>query len=403
VRMKSFFAGSVQVAIEQARKELGPDAMLVTSRTAGIEARHLGEYEVVFATELPQAVAAGPTSAGQHTRESQARISTGELGSMLSELRELRRQFQSWRQAGLRSAGQPHWITGDPQFEEAYGDLIQAEVDRELAEQLLAGVQNRLCCDATLPHETAGPLMRVEVRRKEAALRPGAVRAVLAEEIRACVQVDSSLGVECEGPRMVALVGPPGAGKTATIAKLVVRYGLSARKPSALISLDTLRVAASEQLRCYASLLGIAFQVVENNRALAQAIEEHRGKDLILIDTPGFTPSDLEGGCEAADFLARRGDIQKHLTLPASIRFADLARISSAFDIFRPSRLIFTRTDETATFGPLLCEAAGGGRPLSFLGTGQRVPEDLEPASQEGLLKRLLPTSEPALSALSAA
>jgi len=172
-----------------------------------------------------------------------------------------------------------------------------------------------------------------------------------------------------------------------------VTFGLSTRKPTLLISLDTLRVAASEQLRWYASILGISFQVVETNRALAQTLEEHKGKDLILIDTPGFTAADLDGGCDTAEFLASRNDIQKHLVLPASMRFTDLARISSAYDAFRPSRLIFTRMDETGTFGPLLCEAVGSGRPISFLTTGQRVPEDLELADKTSLTNRLLPSS----------
>ena len=394
MRMKSYFANSVKVAMEQARRELGSDATLVTGHAAGSDARHLGEYEVVFATELSEASAAEVRGINSRAIAAPARTqepSPASADSMLAEIRDLRRLFQSWRQASVRFAGQPHWISGNPELEAVYAELIQAEVDPDLAQQLLAAVQKRLCPTAGSAPPQQG--FKVELSRQRTSLEPSAVRAALVTEIQDSFRVNTELGTLGSGPRVVALVGPSGAGKTATIAKLAVTFGLSTRKPTLLISLDTLRVAASEQLRWYASILGISFQVVETNRALAQTLEEHKGKDLILIDTPDFTAADLDGGCDTAEFLASRNDIQKHLVLPASMRFTDLARISSAYDAFRPSRLIFTRMDETGTFGPLLSEAVGSGRPISFLTTGQRVPEDLEPADKTSLTNRLLPPS----------
>jgi flagellar biosynthesis protein FlhF len=201
------------------------------------------------------------------------------------------------------------------------------------------------------------------------------------------------LGESGEAAKFAAVVGPPGAGKTAVLAKLAVQYGLRNRKPVQFLSMDTLRVGAAEQLRSYAAILGVGFQIADTNRALSQALEEHRGKGLVLIDTPGFAISDLEAGNETADFLARRTDIQKHLVLPASMRLADMRRTSAAYDSFRPSRLIFTRLDETQAFGPALSLASGGERPVSFLSNGQRVPENLEPASKAALTHLLLPIS----------
>ena len=388
--------------MEQARREIGPDATLVTSHPAGPEARHLGQYEVVFATELPEGVeekgrggASRATPATPATNATRS-PSSAALDSVLTEIRALRRQFQSWRQASGRSAGQPNWITANPEVEAIYSELIQAEVDPDLAHQLLAAAQTRLCpvVNSTTP-EAATPQqgLRVALARRQTFTDPVALRAALTGEIQNSFRVDPGLGSPGDGPRIVALIGPPGAGKTATIAKLVVKYGLVTRKPPLLVSLDTLRVGGSEQLRWYAAILGINFQVVESSRVLAQTLEEHKGKDLIFIDTPGFTAGDLDGGCDAAEFLAGRDDIQKHLVLPASMRFTDLARISSAYDVFRPSRLIFSRMDETSTFGPLLCEAVGSGRPISFLTTGQRVPEDLELADKGSLTNRLMPAS----------
>lgn len=411
MRMKSYFADSVKLAMEQAGRELGSDATLVTSQSAGPEARHLGEYEVVFATELPEAGATAGRSA--ITRTTAAPAAAEELNptladSMLAEIRDLGRLFLSSRQASLRSASQPRWITRNPELEEACADLIQAEVDPDLVQQLLAAVQVRLCpgADAACVENAATSRQGLHVERpgRQSSISAETVRAALVAEIENLLSVDSRLGISGNGPSMVALVGPPGAGKTATIAKLAVKYGLSTRTPTLLISLDTLRVAASEQLRCYASILGIDFQVADSNQTLARMLDTNQGKELILIDTPGLTAGDLGRGHGAAQFLAGRKEIQKQLVLPASMRFADLARISAAYDVFQPSRLIFTRMDETGTFGPLLCEAVGSGRPISFVTTGQRVPEDLEVADKSGLSSRLLPSrGKPALRALEAA
>ena len=411
MRMKSYFANSVQAAMEQARRELGSEATLVTSQAAGTEARHLGEYEVVFATDLPEAAAAdargGNTRATPAPTPAQITPPSGR-DPVLAEIRDLGRLILSWRQASIRSAGQPRWIMGNRQLEQAYEDLIQSEVDPDLAQQLLAAVQARLLPPviAARSGPTATPPHRFEIElpSEPGPMEPDTVRAALAAEIESIIRVDSELGFPGHGPRIAALVGPPGAGKTATIAKLAMKYGVSKRESTLLISLDTLRVAASEQLRWYASILGISFEIAETNGALARTLEHNQDKELILIDTGGLTASELDGGCKAAQFLASRGDIQKHLVLPASMRFADLARVSSAYDVFRPSRLVFTRVDETATFGPLLCEAVGSGRPISFLTTGQRVPEDLEPANKTSLTRRLLPElRKPSLRSLVAA
>jgi flagellar biosynthesis protein FlhF len=168
-----------------------------------------------------------------------------------------------------------------------------------------------------------------------------------------------------------------------------------------LLSFDTLRVAASEQLRWYASILGVAFHVVDTGRGLVQALDEHRNKGLIFIDTAGFSLQELAGGCETAEILASRDDIQTHLVLPASMRSADMTRTLASYRAFRPARLVFTRIDETETVGPLLSMAAEC--PVSFLGTGQRVPEDLLEGKEFAIESRLLPSVELACGALSAA
>jgi flagellar biosynthesis protein FlhF len=368
VHVKSYFAHSVQSAISQAREELGADAVLVSTQRSPQEARALGEYEVVFATELPEVPQ--PASNPSRAAETEAAPNAA-LHSVLEEVRDLRRQIM--RETASRLAGRPLWMSGHPEIAELYAELMAAEVEPTLALQVVGTAQNRLAASTYSDASQAGqlaPLVREELGRSFA--------------------VDDTLGAADAKPRIVALIGPPGAGKTASLVKLAVRYGLCLRKNVHFISIDTLRVAASEQLRSYASVLGSSFQVVDNCLALEQAIEQQRNKEFILIDTPGFTAADLEGGSETSDYLARRDDIQKHLVLPAPMRAADLVRTAKAYDIFGPSRILVTHLDQTRTVGHLFNEAVRSGRPFSFVTNGQRVPDDLAAATTAALVDRII-------------
>jgi flagellar biosynthesis protein FlhF len=154
--------------------------------------------------------------------------------------------------------------------------------------------------------------------------------------------------------------------------------------------LDTYRIAATEPLRTYASILGVGFQPLEAGFGLRQALTEFRHKDLILIDTPGFGPRDAEASSELASLLVGHPEIEVQLILAATTQSADLTAAVDRFEIFRPAKLLFTRVDETSAFGPAFSEAARTGKPISFLATGQQVPEDLEEATKSRVVGLLL-------------
>jgi flagellar biosynthesis protein FlhF len=370
MRLKSYFAATVEEAMASARQELGGEAMLVDSRPASGEARHLGDYEVVFATEVPPEHAASA-----HSRDA--------LGDRLSlEIAEMKKELESMRSALRRSAWAPPSRAGlSHRFADAYAALAASEVAPELARDIVEAAEARLGAPSPVISQPA---------RVPPLPADGAFERALAQEIESRLRCEPQLGKAEATPRMVALVGPAGAGKTTTLVKLAINYGLVSRRPVLLLSSDTYRVAAAEQLRSFAAILGVGFQVAETVTALSQTIEENRGKELILIDTPGMGAAEMDDSMGLARFLATRTDIDTQLVLSSSMKSADLTRVVDAFEQFHPQRLLFTRLDETSSYGPILNEAVRSGKALSFFANGQRIPEDLESATARRLIGLLL-------------
>jgi flagellar biosynthesis protein FlhF len=370
MKIKSYYSPTVEEAMASARQELGPEAMLLNTRKAPLETRHLGEYEVVFATLADPADSdTEPASVVPHTTTER----------LSQEFSELKKELEGMRRALTRTAYAPAQWAGVPQdVSDAYATLTAAEVSPDLAREIVQAAGAR---QASQHNSSARTVNRVH---------GASFQRALVEELQGRFTVNSTLGADNATPRIVAIIGPPGSGKTSTLVKLAVNYGLAARRGVLLLSIDTHRVGAADQLRNYAAILGVNFHVVETAGALAQAIEENRGKELIFIDTPGLSHNELAAESGLVHFLSTRSDIDKHLVLPASTKPADLTRIVNAFSAFHPDRLLFTRLDETGSCGPILNEAARTGKPLSFFATGQRIPEDLETASSDRLLDLIL-------------
>ena len=362
MRIKSYFASSVEEAVKAARNELGPEAMLVQTRKAPPESQHLGTYEVVFGVVPGEA-------AVSHSAPAKAAAATVAPDRLAAELAEMRRQMEGLRLALRSGLAAPRWMVPSSGLADLFSTLVAAEIPAELAQEIIEGL-----------HAQMG-----QTTQDRDALQRGLIAALASR-----VTVDTTLGRPQAPARIAALVGPPGVGKTSTLVKLAVAQGLAVRKPVQLLSLDTYRVGAAEQLRSFAAILGVGFQLLETPAGLPQALEEHRTKSLVLIDTPGYSLGDMDLAADLARLFAGLPEIDTHLVLSASMKSADLTRVVEAFQVFRPAKMLFTKLDETESFGPILSEAARTGKALSFFGTGQRIPEDLAPVSQAKLVDLLL-------------
>lgn len=351
MKLKSFFADSIEEALGLARREMGPDAMLVHSKRSSPDARHLGAYEVVCATEA--------TADKECSPPPQPRPGTA-AETLVNEVADLRRQIERLSCSLLRW-GEFARVSTDPQVAAAFALLTEAELDADLALEIISRIN------------------------------PPFTVSALQEQLQRLVFVNPELGCPGSARKIVSVVGPPGAGKTSALVKLAIQQGVSLHKRVLFLSLDMYRIGAAEELQSYAAISGVGCQVLETGAALPQALSAEA--DLILIDTPGFSQNTMDENLAQA--LAAQPEIDTHLVLPASMRSADLKRAAEQYAIAKPQKLLFTRLDETQTFGPLLNHSVRMGLPLSFLANGQRIPEDLEPATVP-LLLRLITKSEPA-------
>ncbi|MEY2988275.1 MAG: hypothetical protein RJB13_1796 [Pseudomonadota bacterium] len=189
--------------------------------------------------------------------------------------------------------------------------------------------------------------------------------------------------------KVVALVGSTGVGKTTTIAKLAARMQLTDKKRVALISMDSFRIAAADQLRAYSKILDCPFSEVTENSDLAEFVTKFYDYDLILIDTAGRSSKQQMQMDQLRSLSNMPFPVHFHMVQSASMKQRDLDENLKAFRMVNLQSLIFTKLDESWSFGEILNTNITSKLPLSFFTTGQKVPEDLEPATKERVVERI--------------
>ena len=214
--------------------------------------------------------------------------------------------------------------------------------------------------------------------------------SVLSGYLTQVMKFTDGLTPGAHGSRVVAFIGTTGVGKTTTLAKVAAHFVLEQNLKGALITADTYRISAVEQLKKYAEILGLPVEVVYSAAELRKAIARHRSKDFVLVDTAGRSQYNEFQMDELKELLAAHPRMEKHLVVSATTKEEDASEIMTRFSVCKPDRIIFTKTDETRTIGMVLNLLAGGDLPLSFLSNGQSVPDDIIPATAERLADLLL-------------
>jgi flagellar biosynthesis protein FlhF len=253
---------------------------------------------------------------------------------------------------------------------QVYTELIDREVEDELARSLIFRLRQQ-----------GSPAHLFDTAAAKAALT-----AMVESEIRVAVPIRVTPGER----RIAALVGSTGVGKTTTIAKLAANFRLRDGVKIGLVTVDTYRIAAVEQLRTYAEIIDLPMKVVTSPREMRRALDELAGLDLVLVDTAGRSPRDDLQIHELKSLLAEADVDEVHLVLSMTSSLKSLAATAEKFAPAGTTAIIATKLDEAASHGALLSLAKKVPLPISYLTTGQDVPDDIEPATASRIARLAL-------------
>jgi flagellar biosynthesis protein FlhF len=248
-----------------------------------------------------------------------------------------------------------------PEFSPHYRALTQCGVSRKVAAALLGTVARN--GDLTILAD------------------PRVFRERLGLEIRRLALVTGGISLRPGHRHVVALCGATGVGKTTNIAKLAAHFSVRERARVALLTTDTYRIAAPEQLRVYANIIGVPLVVAENATQARDALSSFNDHDLVLVDTAGGSQFNLEQIKELKTMLHALRPDETVLVLGANTQLDDLRNVVSNFKCVGPTSLLFTKLDETRQYGSLFSLLMEAGLPLSYLSVGQVVPDDLRVAT----------------------
>ncbi len=217
-----------------------------------------------------------------------------------------------------------------------------------------------------------------------------AAKSTLIRYLNEHVKFSDGIKLNRHGVRIAALLGTTGVGKTTTLAKVAAKFVLEQKTDVALITADTYRISAVEQLKTYSDILELPLEIVYNPAELSSALERYRDKDLILIDTAGRSQHNDYQMRELEEFLRVNPRIEKHLVISATTKFTDAKNIMNKFAQVEPDKIIFTKIDETASLGMIINLLHDKKYSLSYITTGQSVPDDIDRASSDVLANLLL-------------
>ena len=218
-------------------------------------------------------------------------------------------------------------------------------------------------------------------------------KSILRKKLARLLKVAASPAAKLSTPRLVTLVGPSGVGKTTTIAKLAALWSRQNKNKVALVSLDTLRLGAAEQLKTYARIMGLPVRITQDRNEFRQAIDMFQAMDMIFVDTPGRTMTKPDTVRELADLLRDIKQVAVMLVVSAATKDRDIAASIRCADPLSIDSLIISKIDETQRYGNVVNNLIKTKKPVSFLTNGQKVPDDIITATPGRLAELITSTA----------
>lgn len=391
MQLRTFTAPTMAEALQQVKLQLGSNAVILHTRTyqrrqwLGLRKREVVEITATNdvrvparrvsaskpAASLPQSRAAAIPSRPKAT-PAQGLLQTPaatnaalvglsqEMGNLKAMVMDLVKETRAQRAPQVSEDLFDHYL-----------HLIQNQVAEEVAVQIVKTLQTRL--------------------RPEHLKNNDFVREKIAEQVERMLPVAGPIvRTKTTGPHVVALIGPTGVGKTTTIAKLAANLKLRERRRVGLITIDTYRIAAIDQLKKYADILGSPLRVVNSPEDLRDAIQAMSDCEFILIDTAGRSPTDTLKLNELKSFLNAARPDEVHLVLSTTASQECIESAIARFGEVRADKIIFTKLDEAVHVGMVLNVVRKVNKSLSYITTGQDVPNDIEVGRPRKLAQLIL-------------
>lgn len=385
MQIKKYEAVDMQEALKLVKGELGPDAVILSAKQVkkdngvfGIFSRQV--TEVVAARDyadiqIDKTPSESPQSGIIETDEflkKELRSIRDNMSRTPGELRDVKSELgllKGYIQELLRDGDQEQLKVLHDNLVIFFRRLISEGMDRGIAYRLVQILHNRLSDEQKDNIED--------------------INSYGYELIRKQVKATGPICTESRDRKIAIFIGPTGVGKTTSIAKIAAKYTLIDKKKVSLITFDTYRVGAVEQLKIYARIIGLPVEVVLSPSDLKGVIDKKKDSDLILIDTAGRSQKDRAYISELDKLVSQRTEMDCHLVLSATSSNIVLNDIIGKFKEIRINSLLFTKLDEADNYGAIFSAMINAQKPLSYFTTGQRVPEDIELATA-GRLSRLL-------------
>jgi flagellar biosynthesis protein FlhF len=411
MRIKKYIAKSMREALLQIKDELGEEAIILKTRKLPRKVFPLGaqdDVEVTAAIDEDAAVVQKPVfqpiklnSPGLYNRQRMSNIvdiskpdapevrpwipqsndtvaecgekavrhteekKTSELDELKQNVKELKSLVSSIMEKGKTSSLPTiNGFTGE--WSVLYKKLLDSEVKQDVAHKLIKGIsgQDIMLADSQADQKFVSALADF-------------------------FPVAGPLKLKKGSPVIVAFVGPTGAGKTTTLAKLAAHCCINKQKKVSIITADTYRIAAIEQIKMFAEIVKVNLQVIFSPDELDDALGECAGDDIIFIDTAGRSQRNTEHMGELNTFIDKLKPDEVHLVLSATTKDSDLADIIQRYKSINVNRLLFTKLDETVRVGNILNVVNDCRIPVSYLTFGQSVPDDIELAQPARFVKHL--------------
>lgn len=351
MKLKRFTAADTRAAMQQIKAAFGPDAVILSSHTidGGVEVVAAVDFdETVLTTQAAVASAEPPSKAGV------ADPAPFPLEDMRQEIHTLRGMLEAQMRGPMAYGAPLHSV------------LIQKLMQLGISQSTASNLVNRI--NPELNQKTGW-------------------QQVL-ENLSSRIPLYENRRIEEGG--IYAFVGPTGVGKTTTLAKIAARFVLRfGAEKLGLVTMDTYRIAAEEQLVLYGKILGVKVCVAQDEVSLNRVIKQLSDKKLILIDTAGMNPADERVAKQMELLNAQLQSIATVLVLPATSHYQVLVDAIKRYQVNRIEQCIITKLDESAAIGGALSAIAETGLGASYLTHGQRVPEDIKMATRHQLIEQL--------------